>query len=138
MSAFINRIGTAVPAHDTHTAFVAYARTMLTDERSRTVFERMAERSGIAHRYSHLRPGDIAGGEIDADGFYQRGRFPSTAARMGSYEPNALDLALAAVTRLDLGSELPTITHLIAASCTGFTSICGWRSGWDCDQTSGA
>jgi hypothetical protein len=82
MSAFINRIGTAVPAHDIHVAFIAFARTMLTDDKTRTVFDRMAERSGIAHRHSHMRPGDFASGEVDAGGFYQRGNFPSTGARM--------------------------------------------------------
>ena len=88
MSAFINRIGTAVPAHDIHVAFIAFARTMLTDDKTRTVFDRMAERSGIAHRHSHMRPGDFASGEVDAGGFYQRGNFPSTGARMRDYGPN--------------------------------------------------
>jgi predicted naringenin-chalcone synthase len=122
MSAFINRIGTAVPAHDIHAAFVAFARTMLTDDKSRTVFDRMTERSGIAHRHSHMRPGKLDAGEVDAGGFYQRGRFPSTGARMRDYEPHALDLALAAVGQLDLGRGLAAITHVIVASCTGFTA----------------
>ena len=122
MSAFINRIGTAVPAHDIHVAFIAFARTMLTDDKTRAVFDRMAERSGIAHRYSHMRPGDFASGEVDAGGFYQRGNFPSTGARMRDYEPNALDLALAAVARLDLGCELSAVTDVIVASCTGFSA----------------
>lgn len=122
MSAFINRIGTAVPAHDIHVAFIAFARTMLTDDKTRTVFDRMAERSGIAHRYSHMRPGDLASGEVDAGGFYQRGNFPSTGARMRDYEPNALDLALASVARLDLGCELSAVTDVIVASCSGFSA----------------
>src|SRR5580704_3623473 len=122
MSAFINRIGTAVPAHDIHVAFIAFARTMLTDDKTRTVFDRMAERSGIAHRHSHMRPGDFASGEVDAGGFYQRGNFPSTGARMRDYGPNALDLALASVARLDLGCELSAVTDVIVASCSGFSA----------------
>ncbi len=121
MTAFINRIGTAVPAHDVHAAFVAFARTMLADDKSRIVFDRMAERAGILHRHSHLRPGNLAAGEVDAGGFYRRSAFPGTAARMREYEPKALELALAAVTRLDLG-DAQKVTHLIVASCTGFTA----------------
>jgi hypothetical protein len=87
MSAFINRIGTAVPAHDIHVAFIAFARTMLTDDKTRTVFDRMAERSGIAHRHSHMRPGDFASGEVDAGGFYQRGNFPVRARACATMGP---------------------------------------------------
>ena len=58
--AHINRIGTAVPAHDIHAPFIAFARTLLTEERQRIVFDRMAERSGIAHRYAVLQAGDVA------------------------------------------------------------------------------
>ena len=77
--AHINRIGTAVPDHDIHEAFIAFARDLLPDDRTRGLFDRMAQRSGIAHRYAGLRPGNLAAGEVDADGFYRRGRFPGTA-----------------------------------------------------------
>ena len=86
MTPHINRIGTAVPEHDVHAPFLAFARTLLADDRARLVFDRMAERSGIAHRYSVLRPGRIHAGEVDAEGFYRRGSFPGTAARMRLYE----------------------------------------------------
>lgn len=120
---FINRISTAVPPNDVHLAFLGFARTMLADERARTLFDRMAERSGIAHRYSYFRPGRLEAGEVDADGFYQRGRFPGTGARMRQYEPWALQLALAAVARLELGAAaVASITHLVVASCTGFSA----------------
>ncbi len=118
----INRIGTAVPAHDVHLPFLAFARTLLADDRGRHVFDRMAERAGIAHRYSHFRPGDLAAGEVDAEGFYRRGSFPSTAARMRRYAPDACALACAAVAALALGDERARITHLVVASCTGFTA----------------
>jgi predicted naringenin-chalcone synthase len=120
MSAFINAIGTANPAHDIHEAFLAFATSNLPEGKSRVVFERMAARSGIAHRFSHMRPGDLAAGEVDADRFYARGAFPSTAARMAQYEVHARDLALAAVARLVF--DAAAITHLIVASCTGFTA----------------
>ena len=119
MSAFINRIGTAVPAHDIHAPFLAFATTLLPDAKSRSVFERMAARAGIDHRFSHLRPGDIAAGEVDAEGFYRRGAFPGTADRMKAYETHALGLALAAIARL---GDISGVTHVIVASCTGFTA----------------
>jgi predicted naringenin-chalcone synthase len=120
--AHINRIGTAVPDYDIHAPFIAFARTLLNDDKTRTVFDRMAERAGIAHRFSVLRPGNIAAGEVDAEGFYQRGRFPDTAARMTLYEPQALALTLRAIDALGIAAEHARITHLIVASCTGFTA----------------
>jgi predicted naringenin-chalcone synthase len=120
--AHINRIGTAVPAHDIHAPFIALARGMLADERLRGAFDRMAERSGIAHRYSDLRAGNLAAGEVDDTGFYRPGHFPGTAARMARYEPQALGLALRAVAALGIDGERHRITHLVAASCTGFTA----------------
>ena len=120
--AHINRIGTAVPAHDIHAPFIALARTMLPDERLRGAFDRMAERAGIAHRYSDLRAGNLAAGEVDDAGFYRLGRFPGTASRMARYEALALALARRAAEALDIGDERHRITHLVAASCTGFTA----------------
>ena len=121
-TAYINRIGTAVPAYDIHAPFVAFARTLLTDEKRISVFDRMAERSGIARRYSAFCPGNLAAGEVDREGFYRRGQFPGTDARMRRYETDALSLAMKAVSALDLGGECQRITHLIVASCTGFTA----------------
>jgi predicted naringenin-chalcone synthase len=111
-----------VPEHDIHLPFIAFARTLLPGEKAQIVFDRMAERAGIAHRYSSLQAGNIAAGEVDAGGFYVRGSFPGTAARMALYETQAPALALAAVAELNMGVELARITHLIVASCTGFTA----------------
>jgi predicted naringenin-chalcone synthase len=121
-TAHINRIGTAIPAHDIHAPFVAFAKTLLQDAKSATVFERMAQRAGIDRRYSVMRAGDIAAGEVDAGGFYRRGAFPGTAARMASFETHAPGLALRAIEALGLGEAARSITHLIIASCTGFTA----------------
>ena len=118
MTPHVNAIATALPPHDVHAAFVAFARTLLPDPRARTVFERMAERAGIEHRFSCLAPGRLEAGEVDADGFYRRGAFPTTGARMAAYERLALPLALAAARGLDTAG----VTHLVVASCTGFSA----------------
>ena len=120
MTAHINRIGTAVPPHDVHEAFVVFARTLLMDERTRFIFDRMAERAGIAHRYSFLSPGEPGATKVDAEGFYCRGAFPGTGARMARYEADAVTLALQAIGQLGIEGE--GITHLVVASCTGFTA----------------
>jgi predicted naringenin-chalcone synthase len=119
-TAHINRIGTAVPPHDVHEAFVVFARTLLEDDRTRFVFDRMAERAGMAHRYSFLRPGEPGAIDVDADGFYRRGAFPGTGARMARYETDAVKLAVQAIACLGIEGE--GITNLIVASCTGFTA----------------
>ena len=91
--AHINGIGTAVPPHDVHAAFVDFARTLL-DDKGRFVFDRMAERSGIAHRFSFFEPGLPGAVDVDAGGFYRRGAFPGTAARMEAYAAQAVELAI--------------------------------------------
>ena len=121
--AFLNRIGTAVPPHDIHADFVDFASTALPDERSQALFERMEAHAEIEHRYSFLEPGPRPRDRfLDADRFYERGSFPSTRARMALYETWALKLALRAVERLDITADRATITHLIVASCTGFSA----------------
>ncbi|MBV8915694.1 MAG: type III polyketide synthase [Acetobacteraceae bacterium] len=118
--AYINRIGTAVPPNDVHQAFIDFAQSLLPDRRTRQLFGRMAERAGIAHRYSHLRPNPPHAPCLDDSGFYRRGAFPGTAARMRLYEELATGLALQAIDGLAI--EPAEITHLIVASCTGFSA----------------
>lgn len=116
-TAYVNAIATAVPQHDVHEAFSDYARGLLAG-RARIVFDRMAERSGIAHRWAALQPHPAfrePDAPLDTDGFYRRGAFPSTALRMAAYGRLAPGLAEAAARKLDLDG----ITHLICASCTG-------------------
>lgn len=122
--AWLNAIGTATPAHDVHDKFLAYVPGMLASGTDRRLFERMARRSGIARRFSVLAP-DAHPDRIDTDGFYARGGFPGTAARMRRYEAEALPLAVRAVE--DLASAEGAgwsagITHLIVTSCTGFAA----------------
>jgi len=55
--AFINRIATANPPHDVHDVFIRFGQLMLKDDHRRVaLFDRMADRSGITHRYSFIRP----------------------------------------------------------------------------------
>ena len=118
-AAYVNAVASAVPEHDVHAAFAEYARGLLPG-RARPVFDRMSERSGIAHRWAPFRPHpdlNAPGAEwLDVEGFYQRGRFPATSARMAAYERFAPTLAEQAARGLDLDR----VTHLICASCTGF------------------
>lgn len=120
VGAYINRIGTAVPEHDIHRGFLDYARTMLAP-REAALFTRMAERAGIQHRYSHLAMGDLLD-DAESPDFYRRGEFPDTAARMAEYEHAAPALAERAIAGLDLNGSARAITHLVVASCTGFTA----------------
>ena len=120
--AFINRIATANPPHDVHDAFLDFGRLMLREDRRRlALFNRMADRSGIAHRYSYFQPGG-EGGAVDADGFYRMGAFPGTAERMRKFESVAPGLAVEAVEKLLEGEDRSRITHLVVTSCTGFSA----------------
>ncbi|HEY2010839.1 MAG TPA: hypothetical protein VGH23_17760 [Rhizomicrobium sp.] len=120
--AFINRIATAAPPHDVHGTFLAFGRVMLQHDRRRlALLDRMAERSGIAHRYSFFEPApDVAA--VDTDGFYRSGAFPDTAARMKKFEAFAPDLAVQAVERLLADEDRSRITHIIVTCCTGFSA----------------
>src|SRR5471032_1156420 len=127
--AFINRISTANPPHDVHEGFLRFGQQMLKgDNRRLALFDRMAERCGIAHRYSFLVPPgagqacDVKGVAVDAEGFYRRGAFPDTGARMQKFEACAPGLAVAAVEKLLQGEDRSRITHVIVTSCTGFSA----------------
>jgi predicted naringenin-chalcone synthase len=119
--AWLNRIGTAVPPHDIHSAFIEFGRDTIADGHRRALFDRMAGLADIEHRYAIIaaapRPRETI---LDTAGVYRRGAFPSTATRMALYEPHALQLALRAIRALDVDSS--AITHLIVASCTGFSA----------------
>lgn len=120
--AHINRIGTAVPPHDVHRVFVDFMTEGLPEPRQRRLFERMAQRAGITHRFSVLAPENLVAANDPNAGFYQRGRFPKTEARMQIYEKHAPALAMQALAALALDNETARITHLVIASCTGFVA----------------
>ena len=117
----INAIGAATPDHDIHHAFIGWAAEQLIDPRERAVFERMAERSGIDHRWSVLPRGENGGSPVSPDGFYATG-MPPTSTRMQHYAHAAPALALKAVNALPKAIDPASITHLVVASCTGFTA----------------
>jgi alpha-pyrone synthase len=118
--AHLNAVGTAVPEHDVHAAFIRWAEDRLGEPRLRALFDRMAARSGIIHRWSVLPVADEGGSPVDPGGFYHNG-LPTTGARMEVYAEQAPKLALAAIGKLE-AAALADITHLIVASCTGFVA----------------
>ncbi|CAN5565474.1 hypothetical protein BH10PSE14_BH10PSE14_34270 [soil metagenome] len=117
----MNAIGTAVPDHDIHHAFVDWARAQIADPRAVKLFERMAARAAIAHRWSVLDRAPGGGSPIAEGGFYS-GALPGTAARMRLYAEAAPSLGMAAIAALAEQVPLDGITHLVVASCTGFVA----------------
>lgn len=122
--AHLNRVATAVPDHDVHGAFVAFADNLLAggaDNRTRALFNRMATRSGIRSRFSVLTPNDTSTEfHINAYEFYRTGDFPGTARRMQVYEQFAPVLMRRALDNLALSAaERDSVTHVIITTCTG-------------------
>jgi predicted naringenin-chalcone synthase len=125
--AYLNRIATAVPDHDVHSAFVNFAEQLLAespDPRMRSLFNRMSSRSGIEHRYSILSPhiGASASPEfwLNAHEVYVRGSFPDTSRRMEIFERFAPVLAQRALDNLQVTpAERRSITHVLVTTCTG-------------------
>lgn len=121
VTAYLSAVGTATPRHDVHQTFIGWARQQ-TGERGRAVFDRMARRAGIAHRWSVLPPPSAGGSQTDAGGFYAPDAAPGTAARMQVYADAAPALAMQAVEDLRRRVDLAGVTHLVVASCTGFVA----------------
>jgi predicted naringenin-chalcone synthase len=111
----INAIAGAIPPTDVDADYRTWAERHLSDAREARLFGRMAERSGIDHRWSVL--GDEA--SLEPGRFYTRDAQPTTAERMATYAREAPKLALEAIAALP---ELGTITHLVVSSCTGFVA----------------
>ena len=102
-------LGTAVPQRriSQREALALAPQMRNASPRQQRLLERIYQRSGVMHRHCVPLP--------DSSN-------PSTAERMRSYQPAALELALEA-SRLalkDASIEASTITHLITVSCTGF------------------
>ncbi|TCH98322.1 type III polyketide synthase [Roseococcus sp. SYP-B2431] len=116
----INRIATAVPRHEVHEAFRAFAERQLQEPHSREAFARLAQRAQIASRHSVLEPLPDATGSVC--GFYTVAAFPSTGARMARFEAEAPHLAEQACMALGMETEGSAVTHLIVATCTGFAA----------------
>jgi predicted naringenin-chalcone synthase len=106
-----------------HEAFLRCALVLLEGDRhSATLLQRMAERSGIEHRYSFLAPAPDGhrGHALVLDSFYVRGQFPDTAARMKMFEARAPELAVKTVEKLELDRN--RISHLLITCCTGLSA----------------
>jgi predicted naringenin-chalcone synthase len=121
LTAHINAIGSAVPDHDIHDAFIGWARAQLGSREAR-LFDRMAARSAIGHRWSVLPPTSGGGSPVASGGFYAGDALPGTAARMTLYGEAAPDLGLAAIAALRSQVSLDAISHIVVASCTGFVA----------------
>ncbi len=121
MSAYLNAVATAVPDHDVHDAFIAWARARI-EKRSGGVFDRMVRRAGIDHRWSVLPVGPNNGSPVAPGGFYADDPHPGTGERMAIYADAAPTLAIAAIDRLSTMLSLDGVTHLVVASCTGFVA----------------
>ncbi|MBC2776262.1 type III polyketide synthase [Parasphingopyxis marina] len=117
----INAIGTATPTHDIHTAFIDWVAARLDNSRERGLFERMVKRAGIGHRWSVLPKTAGGGSPVAEGGFYENG-MPPTSQRMAIYAQAAPQLAMEAIAALPEAPDPAGITHLVVASCTGFTA----------------
>ncbi len=115
----ITAIASATPNHDIHHAFIGWARGQLTDARAVAIFDRMAKRAGILHRWSVLPTAKDGSSPIAEEGFYAHGLMPPTSDRMNVYREAAPALALSAIEQLP---TLAGITHIVVASCTGFVA----------------
>ena len=115
-------IGTAVPTHDIHKAFIDWAAARLANPTHIALFKRMAARSGIHHRYSVLPIGADGGSPIAPGGFYEDSTLPPTSERMTLYADYAPALAMKAIAALGAQTDLDGITHIVVASCTGFVA----------------
>ena len=118
---FLNRIATAVPRHQVHGVFTAFAKAQAAP-RDAVAFARMATRAGITTRWSVLEPSQPEGSGTQCGFYRQGGAFASTRARMQRYEAEAPALAEAALLGLGIGAEAARITHVIVVSCTGFVA----------------
>ena len=119
--AFINAVAGAVPPSDVHKLFIDWAEGQVEDPRMRRLFMRMAERSGIDHRWSVLPPAPGGLPHNHPGGFYH-GESPATSTRMQRYAEAAPELALEAIGKLREQVALDDVTHLVVASCTGFVA----------------
>jgi len=119
--AYINALAGVVPEHDVHALFIDWAQGQVEDERMRKLFLRMAERSGIEHRWSVLPPAP-GGLPHNHPGAFYHGEAPPTSRRMQVYAEEAPKLAMGAIAKLREQAKLDGITHLVVASCTGFVA----------------
>lgn len=112
----INAIATGVPTSECDATYHAWAARQVEGRREAQLLERMMKRSGIGRRYTVLSSNERYRSE---GGFYDVPEPPGTHARMEVYAREAPKLALATIGKLE---DIGTVTHLVVASCTGFTA----------------
>jgi predicted naringenin-chalcone synthase len=109
-------IGTAVPAVECDASYYAWAMRQLEGRREASLLGRMMQRSGIGSRFTVLP--DAATQQAEGS-FYAAAEPPSTLERMAVYAREAPELAMTAIGKL---GDLDGVTHMVVASCTGFTA----------------
>ena len=112
----INAIATATPTSECNATYNAWSLRQLEGRREAALLERMIQRSGIERRFTVLSNDETYRAE---GSFYDVPEPPSTLARMEVYAREAPELALSAIRGL---GELGGVTHMVVASCTGFTA----------------
>ena len=121
-TAYLNAIGTAVPDHDIHDAFIGWARAQVATNARAGCSTGWRRAAGIAHRWSVLPRGPDGGSPVAAGGFYADDRCPARPRGCGSM-PRPRPRWRSPRSR-DLRAQVPLdgITHLVVASCTGFVA----------------
>ena len=98
-----------------------FAESLLGRTMRNGVFERMAKRAGIDHRYSFLEPARIADRpSVDAEGFYIGASFRRQRNACAISRTHAPDLAADAIEKLELGAERDRVTHLSSPAAPVF------------------
>lgn len=112
----IAAIATAVPSSECDRTYYDWALRQLDGRREAGLLERMMQRSGIGRRFTVLSRDETYRAE---GSFYDVPQPPSTLDRMTVYAREAPKLALGAIAGL---GPLDGVTHMVVASCTGFTA----------------
>jgi predicted naringenin-chalcone synthase len=121
-------VGVATPANviKQDEALALAQRICCTDDRQRRFAKVLYQHSGVTSRYGVLPLAEAdrwaPHGPLNADGSLNQG--PSTEVRMDYYREHALPLAQrAAQLALERSGCMPAaLTHVVTASCTGFTA----------------
>lgn len=121
MAAFINHIGTALPANLTDQSRIAdfMVSHLGLDKNEEKRLRVLYRASGIKQRYSVLKD---FGENLNGQSFFKEDvAFPSAKPRMLIYQHHAITLAKEACDKALEASDFrkEEITHLIAVSCTG-------------------
>ncbi|MBA4104379.1 MAG: type III polyketide synthase [Pirellula sp.] len=126
----IRGIGVAVPENSIlqHEAADVATDLIASEERGKRAIATLYRRSGVASRHCVIIEPPVEGQPMTQN-FFQRRTSPtdggpSTGQRMALYEQSATRLAVAAARDAIAASGLPAerITHIVSATCTGFSA----------------